>query len=120
MFTTDESPARVTASLAASTALVDLAARRGDVTILLTDDRARILPPGQDAPRGTVRLGRLGPDDRIICVADSAAHTAWWRNRARIDLLNPGGIEPRITFDLTELTESEVYAAIAAGPLPRT
>lgn len=114
MFTVDESPAHVTTTPAAKSHLRALAAAQGGVTVLLTDDRARVLPQGQAAPAGAVHLGRIG--DAVTFAGDANSHTAWWRNRAVIDLTDSAR---GITYALAPLTEAEVYAAVASGPLPR-
>ena len=115
MFTTDESPERVTATPEAAAHLRALAARSGSVTVMLSDGSARVLPAGGPLPIGSLRLGRLA--DQVAVAADAGARTAWWRNRAEIDLTE--GSNGRITFALRPLTEPELYAAVAAGPLPR-
>ena len=112
MFIVDQAPERVTTTPAASAHLSALAAERGEVTVLLTDDRAEVLPAGRDLPTGSLHLGRI--DDGVTVAADSSAQTAWWRNRAVIDLTDQD-----VTFDLTPLSDDEVFAALASGPLPR-
>jgi hypothetical protein len=115
MFTIDESPDRVTATPAAAAHLRALAERRGAVTVLLSDGLARVMPEGGGLPQGAVRLGALA--DTVTVAADGGARTAWWRNRAEIDLTDsPSGA---FTFALRPLTEPELYAAVACGPLPR-
>jgi len=115
MFFVDESPARVAATPAARDHLRSLAGRLGRLTVLLTDGRARVLPAGQSAPAGAVRLGDVEEAGAITVAADSTARTPWWRNRAVIDLSDGRDL----TFELTELSEQELYAAVASGPLPR-
>ena len=120
MFTADESPARVTATPAASAHLTTLAAQRGGVTVLLTDDRVQVLPADQGLPNGSLRLGGLG--DSVTFAADGSGRTDWWRCCAEIDLTDGAGRGPAgdgITFALHALSEDEVYAALASGPLPR-
>lgn len=119
MFDADDSPARVSATPAAADLLRTLAAARGEVTVLLTDDRVRVLVDGQPVPAGSVRLGRL--NDAVTVAADSTARTAWWRNRADIDLTDPAAPshDSALGFALTALSEAELYAAVACGPLPR-
>jgi hypothetical protein len=113
MFDIDDSPARVVASPAATAHLTALAQRRGDVTVWLSEAGVRVLP-GARPPAGSVRLGRL--DDRVAIAADASAGTAWWRSRAHLDVA--GGAEG-MTYALTSLSEAELYAAVASGPLPR-
>ena len=120
MFTADESPARVTTTPAASAHLTALAEQRGGVTVLLTDDRVQVLPADQGLPNGSLHLGRL--DDSVTFAADGSGHTDWWRCCAEIDLTDGAGRGPAgdgITFALHALSEDEVYAALASGPLPR-
>ncbi len=118
MFTIDESPERVTATPAATAHLRALAERRGAVTVLLTDGLARIMPEGRGLPTGAVRLGAIA--DAVTVAADGGSRTAWWRNRAEIDLTD-GSTDSTgtFTFALRPLTEPELYAAVACGPLPR-
>jgi hypothetical protein len=116
MFDVD-SPARVTVTPAATAHLTALAQRRGDLTVWLTDDRVRVLP-GQRPPAGSVHLGRL--DEHVEIAADATAPTAWWRNRAELDLTGlTADDDARMTYALTALDEAELYAAVASGPLPR-
>jgi uncharacterized protein (DUF779 family) len=115
MFVVDEAPERVTTTPAASAQLSALAARHGDLMVLLSDGRARVLPAGQSAPSGAVQLGRL--DDAVTVAADGT-RTDWWRNRAVIDLTD-SAVGTGFTFDLEALNEAELYAALASGPLPR-
>jgi hypothetical protein len=118
MFTVDESPDRVTATPAAAAHLRALADQRGAVTVLLTDDSARIVADDLGLPHGTVRLGHLA--DTVTVAADGRSRTAWWRNRAEIDLTEATlGDTEAVTFALRPLTEPELYAAVACGPLPR-
>jgi hypothetical protein len=112
MFIVDQAPDRVTATPAASAHLHALAAQRGQVTVLLTDRGAEVLPEGRALPSGSVRLGRL--DDGVTFAGDTTAQTAWWRNRAEIDLRDHD-----VTVAVTPLSEDEVFAALASGPLPR-
>ena len=114
MFTIDESPERVSATPAAAAHLRHLAARDGSVTVLLSEGTARVLPLGGAVPRGTLRLGRVA--DEVVVAAESGTRTAWWRNRAELDLTDGSR---GITFALRPLTEPELYAAVACGPLPR-
>ena len=113
LFTIDESPERVTATPAAAAHLQALAASSGSVTVLLSDGSARVMPAGRALPTGALRLGILGG---VAVAADAGARTPWWRNRAEIDLTDGSG---GITFALRPLTEPELYAAVACGPLPR-
>lgn len=122
MFTADESPARVVATPAATALLESLAADRGPVTVMLTDQSARILAGGAALPSGTLQLGRLGAAGEIACVAAADARTDWWRNCAQIDITETtwgSNGSPTVTFALTELSDSDVFAALASGPLPR-
>lgn len=120
MYTTDESPERVSATPDAAALLSSLAQERGPVTVLLTDDRAQVLPAGLDLPEGALRLGSLA--DAVTVAADGRSRTAWWRNRAEINLTDSAPEAARaggISFALRPLTEPELYAAVACGPLPR-
>ena len=118
MFPADDSPERVTATPAASQRLSALAAERGEVAVLLSDDAAQLLPAGQALPHGAVQLGRL--DESVTVLGSPDAQTAWWCNRAVIDLRpTDSGQPPVLTFDLAPLDEDALYAALAAGPLPR-
>lgn len=120
MFTADESPARVATTPAATAELAALAAEQGGVTVLLSDDRARVLRPDQHLPEGSVHLGRLPEREDVTFAADRDTHTVWWRNRAVIDLTDSRGQDrPALTFRLAPLDEDELYAALASGPLPR-
>jgi hypothetical protein len=116
MFDIDESPARVVATPAATAHLTALAQRRGELTVWLSEGGVRLLP-GSHPPAGSVHLGRL--DDRVAIAADAAAHTPWWRNRAHLDLTGGQGDAAGMTYALTSLSEDELYAAVAGGPLPR-
>jgi hypothetical protein len=120
MFTSDESPDRVSATPAAADHLRSLAQQRGPVTVLLRDDGAQVVPEGLGLPQGTLRLGSLA--DAVTVAADGRGRTAWWRNRAEIDLtgsLPSTQSTDAISFALQPLTEPELYAAVACGPLPR-
>jgi hypothetical protein len=116
MFDIDDSPSRVVATPAAAAHLTALAQRRGNVTVWLSDTGVRVLP-GARPPAGSVRLGRL--DERVAIAADGSAGTAWWRNRAHLDVAPEPGGSDAMTYALTSLSEDEVYAAVASGPLPR-
>lgn len=111
MFVVDQSPDRVIATPAASAHLSDLAARDGEVTVLLSEQSAHVLPHGQQLPVGAVHLGRL---ESVTFAADGSAGTPWWRNRAVIDLRGDD-----VTFALAPLNDAEVFDALASGPLPR-
>ena len=115
MFTVDEYPAHVVATPAAQAHLDALAASRGDVTVMLTEHGAAVLKAGQQPPGGSVYLGHLDEAGDITCVADDRIAREWWRTRARLDLGD--GFE--MTYDLSNLSESELFAALASGPLPR-
>lgn len=118
MFSADDSPARVIATPAATAQLTALAAERGAVAVLLSDDSAQVLTPGQPLPRGAVHLGRI--DGAVTFAGRPDAHADWWCNRAVIDLRpTDSGQAPVLTFDLTPLDEADLYAALASGPLPR-
>ena len=108
----------MTATPAASQRLSALAAERGEVAVLLSDDAAQLLPAGQALPHGAVQLGRL--DESVTVLGSPDAQTAWWCNRAVIALRPTlAGQPPTLTFDLAPLDEDALYAALAAGPLPR-
>ena len=118
MFPADDSPERVTATPAATERLTALAAERGGVAVLLSDNSTQLLSPDDSLPSGAVQLGRL--DESITVLGSPDAHTAWWCNRAVIDLRpTDSGQPPILTFDLAPLDEDELFAALAAGPLPR-
>ncbi len=120
MFTTDESPSHVDASPTAQAHLVALAAARGDITVMLTEHGAAVLRAGQQPPAGSILLGSLDEAGDISCVADeSAAHT-WWRTRAHLDLSGPEVSDSiEMSYDVAQLSEAELFAALAAGPLRR-
>jgi len=127
MFTVDdESPNHVVATPAVQAHLNALAASRGDITVLLSEHGAAVLKAGQQPPAGTVYLGHLDDAGDITCVADDHVAKAWWRTRAHLDLSDAfrerrdgAGREFEMTYDLSNLSESELFAALAAGPLPR-
>lgn len=112
MFVVDQAPARVLTTPAASAHLAGLAAQLGEVTVLLSDERAQVLPRGEHLPAGSVHLGRL--DESVSFVADGAASTPWWRNRATVDLRGDS-----MSVALSPLSDAEVFDALASGPLPR-
>lgn len=113
MFTADQSPDRVHATPAAAAHLGSLAAQGHEVVVLLTDEHAAVVPGDRDAAGGRLFLGEVAG---ISCLADATSETPWWRNRALIDLNGDAGA---VTYELTELSEAEVFAALASGPLPR-
>jgi len=115
MFTVDESPTHIVATPAAQAHLDALAADRGDVTVLLTEHGAAVLKAGQQPPAGTVYLGHLDEAGDITCVADDQIVRAWWRTRAHLDLSD--GLD--MTYDVSNLSEKELFEALASGPLPR-
>ena len=118
MFPSDDSPDRVIATPAAAAQLTALAAQRGDLTVLLSDHAAQVLPQGQGVPAGAVRLGRL--NGAIAFAARTDERTDWWCKRAVIDLRDrDSNPDPALTVALAPLNEDELYAAIAGGPLPR-
>lgn len=114
MFIPDESPDHVVLTPAAAQQVRGM--RNGKPVVLLLTDEAAVVLPGPDAvPAGSLRLG---PDDGDVLVAGAAdARTTWWRTRALIGV----GEEPDAGFalDLSELSEKELFAALASGPLPR-
>jgi uncharacterized protein (DUF779 family) len=119
MFDVDESPARVVATQAATAHLTALAERQGDVTVWLSEGSVLVLPDARP-PAGSVHLGRL--DARVAIAADGSERTAWWRNRAHLDVDPARHGHPEaadMTYALTALSEAELYAAVAGGPLPR-
>lgn len=115
MFTVDQSPLHVAATPEAAAHLAALAAARGDLTVVLTDRGAAVLKAGEQPRAGSLMLGHLDDAGEITCVADDATAHAWWRNRAQIDLSD----DMDMTYDLTSLNEAELFAVLAAGPLPR-
>lgn len=118
MFDLEDSPAHVTATPAAAAHLTSLAAMSGgELTVLLTDDSARLLPIGEQVPAGALRLGEVA--DNVAVAGDPDGQSEWWRSMAVVDVRDPGAPDGGIGFSLVDLTEEQVYAAIAAGPLPR-
>lgn len=111
MFTADQSPDRVRATPAATAHLDDLAADGHDVLVLLSEYAAEVLPSGSVLPEQRVFLGEVAG---VSCMADASSDIEWWRSRALIDLTGD-----QVTYELSELTEAEVFAALASGPLPR-
>lgn len=117
MFTADQSPDRVQATPAAAAHLGSLAAQGHDVVVLLSDERAAVVP--RTAPAGRLFLGEV---QGVPCMADASSEIPWWRSRAVIDLRGDTGVQHDrrdLSYELTELTEAEVFAALASGPLPR-
>ncbi len=120
MFTTDESPSHVDATPTAKAHLEALAAARGDVTVMLTDHGAAVLKAGQQPPAGSIFLGSLDDAGEISCIADDAVAHTWWRTRARLDMSGPDVSDPiEMVYDVSQLSEAELFAALAAGPLRR-
>jgi hypothetical protein len=115
MFTSDESPSHIDASPAAQAHLAALATSSGGVTVHLTDRGAAILKAGQQPPAGTVYLGYLDEAGSITCVADDTPAHGWWRTRAHLDLT----ADSDMSYALTSLSEPELFAALAAGPMRR-
>ena len=115
MFTADESPMHVDATPAARAHLAALRATAGRVTEMITDRGAAVLKAGEQPPPGAVRLGDLDDAGEITCVADASPAHDWWRTRAHLDLSE----DLDMTYDLTDLTEAEMFATLASGPLPR-
>lgn len=113
MFPYDDSPEHVAATPQASAHLRALAADRGGLTVLLTGDGVTLLPAGTSVPVGAVKLGDLEPSVLVAAAGDGA--TEWWRTRATLDLTD----QSDVSVALSVLSEEELYAALAAGPLPR-
>lgn len=111
MFTADQSPDRVRATPAAAAHLGDLSCRGSDVRVVLTDATAQVVGSHEPLPQQRVFLGEVAG---VTCFADTSSDIEWWRSRATIDLTGDA-----VTFELSELTEAEVFAALASGPLPR-
>ncbi|MGB8020349.1 MAG: hypothetical protein WCF04_03905 [Candidatus Nanopelagicales bacterium] len=111
MFSPDQSPDRVRATAGAAAHLGALATEAGDMFVTLTEDGSALPsllpPPTQD----TVFLGEVAG---IRCLADAAAPIPWWRCRVTLAFGDDG-----VTYELSELDEAEVFAALASGPLPR-
>lgn len=116
MFTSDESPSHIDASPAAQAHLAALATSQGDITVHLTDSGAAVLKAGQQPPAGTVYLGYLDEAGVITCVADDGAAHVWWRTRAHLDLTDGADM----SYALSSLSEPELFAALAAGPMRRS
>lgn len=115
MFTVDDSSMHLAATPAATAHLSALAGAQGDVTVVLTDSGAAVLSMGERPQAGSVMLGHLDEAGDITCVADNASGHNWWRTRAHIDLSE----DQSMTYDVSSLTEAELFAVLAAGPLPR-
>lgn len=113
MFPYYDSPMHVAATPQASAHLSALAADQGGLTVLLTPDGVTLLSPGSGLPNGTVKLGDLDPS--ILVAGSGTARTEWWRTRATLDLTD----QQDVSVELSVLSEDELYAALAAGPLPR-
>ncbi len=115
MFTVDDSSIHVTATPAATAHLNALAAARGNVTVMLSDHGAAVLKSGEQPRAGSVLLGHLDDAGVISFVGEDTAAKDWWRSRAQIDLSD----NLDMTYDLSELSEAELFAVLAAGPLLR-
>jgi hypothetical protein len=113
MFPYDDSPDHVAVTPAASAHLSALAADRGGLTVLLTAHGVTLLPPGTSTPSGAVKLGDL--ESSVMIAGADDTPTEWWRTRATLDLTE----QRDVSVALTSLSEEELYAALAAGPLPR-
>ena len=113
MFPYDDSPDHVAVTPEASAHLLALAADRGGLTVLLTGDGVTLLSPDNGLPSGAVKLGAVESSVVVAGVGDD--RTEWWRTRATLDLTD----QDDVSVALSALTEDELYAALAAGPLPR-
>lgn len=113
MFPYDDSPEHVALTPRANEHLAALAAEQGTIVVLLADDGVHLLPAGQPAPRGAVKLGDVPP--ATIVAAAGPHDSEWWRTRATLDVSD----NDAVSVELSVLSEPELYAALAAGPLPR-
>lgn len=113
MFPYDDSPEHVAVTPKASARLSALAADHGGLTVLLTTDGVMLLSPDTAVPPGAVKLGDL--DSAVLVAGAGSARTEWWRTRATLDLTD----QQDVSVELSALSEDELYAVVAAGPLPR-
>lgn len=109
MFRTDDAPIRVTATAQLVGLLEQARASQPDVSVVLDDLGARL---SSSVDGDVIYLGEV--NDTTPCYATADSHTPWWRFRADIDCAGDD-----LDFNLTELSEAELAATIAAGPLPR-
>jgi hypothetical protein len=113
MFPYDDSPEHVTLTPRANERLAALAAGHGAIVVVLAEDGVHLLPAGESAPDGAVKLGDV---PAATIVAASGPHDAqWWRTRATLDVTDSDDV----SVELSALSEPELYEALAAGPLPR-
>ncbi len=112
MFTTDQAPDRVLGSPAVASLLSTIHTRDEDAVLWLTDEGASLVHGASGLPEPRVFLGEVGG---VRSFADATASTPWWRNQAVIYLHDNGAM----TYQLTELSEAQVFEALASGPLPR-
>ena len=113
MFPFDDSPEHVSVTPEAGAHLSALAADRGGLTVLLTAEGVTLLSPENAIPAGAVKLADL--ESSVVVAGAGNASPEWWRTRAILDLTD----EQDVSVELSALTEAELYAAVAAGPLPR-
>ncbi len=112
MYTTDQAPDRILGTPAAASLLSALSQRDDHTVLWLTDGSASLAQGASSLPEPRIFLGEVGG---VRSFADGTAETPWWRNRAVIYLDDNGAM----TYQLTELSEAEVFEALASGPLPR-
>lgn len=115
MFHTDDSPTRVIASPQFTDILRAEQARNPQVAVLLDDDSAKLLPQAP-TEADVIYLGELATAG-TQCYASGQSRTQWWRYQAQLRV-GPGASR-EYDYQLTELTEDQLAATIAAGPLPR-
>ena len=114
MFPYDDSPEHVALTPRANEHLAALAAEQGTIVVVLADDGVHLLPAGQPAPSGAVKLGDVPPAATVVAAA-GPHDSEWWRTRATLDVTDTHDV----SVQLSVLSETELYAALAAGPLPR-
>lgn len=109
MFHTDDAPIRVTATAQLVGLLERERASRPDLSVVLDDLGAKLT---SSVDGEVIYLGEVA--ETTPCYATADSHTPWWRFRADIDCSGED-----VDFNLTELSDAELAATIAAGPLPR-
>lgn len=123
MFHFDDSPVRVQATPDCLQLIEEAHGAQPDLVVLLDDERAQLLP-GSVASAGreeVIYLGDLATSAQTRCYASGDSQTAWWRHQATIDLTKgaAGATSGTLDLSIAELSDLEVAAALASGPLPR-